>query len=117
MDEQGNAGVSTMKLDAEAATLVDGWKDLRPNGGGLPTGQPPKGLRRPIIRYSNDLWRASLLARKACKKTGASVSIQIDGDEIIVSGELKGRSGVTLRGERTSGIAEMLTKVSIALCR
>lgn len=116
MDEQSSAGASTMKLDAEAATLVDGWKDLRPTGGGLPTGQPPKGLRRPIIRYSNDLWRASLLARKACKKTGAKVFVQIDGDEMIVSGELRGRD-VKFHGERTSELAEMLTKVSIALCR
>lgn len=117
MDEKGSASIGTMKLDAEAATLVDGWKDLRPTGGGLPTGQPPKGLRRPIIRYSNDLWRASLLARKACKKTGARIFIQFDGDEMVVSGELRGRDKATLRAERTSELAEMLTKVSIALCR
>lgn len=97
-------------LDARAAVIVDGWRDVRLERYGAEAdmrGSPPEGLRRPVIHYSRDASRALHLARKAARITGRPIIIRIERDEVSV--ECDGESSVSTI---TAHLAAMLTRVA-----
>lgn len=100
-------------LDALAAEVIDGWRDIREEHVGKTSdvrGSPPEGLRRPIIRYSRDMGRAMHLARKAAKLTVKPIVISIDHDTVSVTCDGRQESASV-----TSHLAAMLVRASVRL--
>jgi len=111
------------ELDAAAAAAVDGWTDVwvRKHDGGVYSGMPRKGLRRPVIGYSRDLRRATQLVRRAVRFHGAvqndaHVNVVIENDEVTVTAwnpsTATAYNGVV---ERTDALPELLVRAALHL--
>jgi len=110
---------SLRDVDVRAAIEVDGWRDISEDGGEL-RGTPPVGLRRPVVRYTRDLGKASRLAKKAAlaaarKKRRAEIVVRFTAGEIMV--EASDQHGALFLGActRVDGLAEVVTKCALAV--
>lgn len=104
-------------LDVQAVKNIDGWKNVAKEPNGVIWGDPPAGIRRPVVRFTKDVSRAVHLARRMAKRIGAEIEILITRDGITVDAycTMVEDTDFSLSSKKTEQLPRMLTQCALFL--
>lgn len=104
-------------LDLMAVRNIEGWKNIETDSRGITYGDPPKGPRRPVVRFTGDVSRAIHIARRMAKRVGAEIEVIITRDGIDVDAYCTSElvADFSASSPKTEQLPRMLTQCALYL--